>query len=85
MLLKNPEIVLLDEATPAIDSVIEEKIQTAFYKLSKGRTTFMIAHRLGTVVDADQILVIEQGEIIESGTHRDLLVVGGKHFKLWSK
>ncbi|KAF1912132.1 hypothetical protein BDU57DRAFT_560030 [Ampelomyces quisqualis] len=85
VLLKNPKIVLLDEATSAIDSAIEEQIQTAFRKLSKGRTTFVIAHRLSTIVDADQILVIEKGEIIERGTHQELLVVGGKYSELWSK
>lgn len=85
VLLKNPKIVLLDEATSAIDSAIEEQIQTAFRKLSKGRTTFVIAHRLSTIVDADQILVIDKGEIIERGTHQDLLVVGGKYAELWSK
>lgn len=85
VLLKNPKIVLLDEATSAIDSAIEEQIQTAFRKLSKGRTTFVIAHRLSTIVEADQILVIDKGEIIERGTHQELLEVGGKYSELWSK
>ncbi|KAH7381205.1 hypothetical protein DE146DRAFT_279093 [Phaeosphaeria sp. MPI-PUGE-AT-0046c] len=85
VLLKNPKIVLLDEATSAIDSAIEEQIQTAFRKLSKGRTTFVIAHRLSTIVEADQILVIEKGEVIERGTHADLLTIGGKYSELWSK
>jgi len=85
VLLKNPKIVLLDEATSAIDSAIEEQIQTAFRRLSKGRTTFVIAHRLSTIVEADQILVIEKGEIIERGTHHELLAVGGKYNELWSK
>jgi ABC-type transport system involved in Fe-S cluster assembly fused permease/ATPase subunit len=85
VLLKNPKIVLLDEATSAIDSAIEEQIQTAFRKLSKGRTTFVIAHRLSTIVEADQILVIEKGEIIERGTHQELLGVSGKYSELWTK
>ncbi|KAH8723005.1 hypothetical protein GQ44DRAFT_711194 [Phaeosphaeriaceae sp. PMI808] len=85
VLLKNPKIVLLDEATSAIDSAIEEQIQTAFRKLSKGRTTFVIAHRLSTIVDADQILVVEKGEIIERGTHHELLEIGGKYAELWFK
>jgi ABC-type transport system involved in Fe-S cluster assembly fused permease/ATPase subunit len=85
VLLKNPKIVLLDEATSAIDSAIEEQIQTAFRRLSKGRTTFVIAHRLSTIVEADQILVIEKGEIIERGTHHELLDVGGKYNELWTK
>ncbi|KAH4922016.1 hypothetical protein HBI79_182580 [Parastagonospora nodorum] len=85
VLLKNPKIVMLDEATSAIDSATEEQIQTAFRKLSKGRTTFVIAHRLSTIVDADQILVVEKGEIIERGSHQELLGVGGKYSELWTK
>ncbi|KAH9876648.1 hypothetical protein J1614_003780 [Plenodomus biglobosus] len=85
VLLKNPKIVLLDEATSAIDSGIEAQIQDAFRKLSQGRTTFVIAHRLSTVVEADQIVVIEKGQIIERGTHRELLEVGGKYGELWAK
>lgn len=85
VLLKNPKIVLLDEATSAIDSAIEEQIQLAFRRLSKGRTTFVIAHRLSTIVEADQILVIEKGEIIQRGTHHELLELGGKYNELWTK
>lgn len=85
VLLKNPKIVLLDEATSAIDSAIEEQIQAAFRKLSKGRTTFVIAHRLSTIVEADQIIVIEKGEIAQRGTHHELLELGGKYAELWSK
>jgi ABC-type transport system involved in Fe-S cluster assembly fused permease/ATPase subunit len=85
VLLKNPKIVLLDEATSAIDSGIEALIQEAFRKLSKGRTTFVIAHRLSTIVDADQIIVIEKGAILERGTHHELLEKNGKYNELWSK
>jgi ABC-type transport system involved in Fe-S cluster assembly fused permease/ATPase subunit len=86
VLLKNPKIVMLDEATSAIDSSIEALIQQAFRKLSQGRTTFVIAHRLSTIADADQILVVEKGEIIERGRHRDLLgIEGGKYKELWGK
>jgi ABC-type transport system involved in cytochrome bd biosynthesis fused ATPase/permease subunit len=85
VLLKNPKIVLLDEATSAIDSATEEQIQSAFRQLSKGRTTFVIAHRLSTIVKADQIFVVEKGEIIERGTHQDLLLKLGKYSELWSK
>lgn len=85
VLLKNPKIVLLDEATSAIDSGIEAQIQQAFKKLSKGRTTFVIAHRLSTIVDADQIVVIDKGIIIERGNHSDLLEHGGKYAELWAK
>ncbi|KAF1952981.1 ATP-binding cassette-type vacuolar membrane transporter-like protein Hmt1 [Byssothecium circinans] len=85
VLLKDPKIVMLDEATSAIDSAIEAQIQEAFKKLSKGRTTFVIAHRLSTIVDADQILVVDKGSIIERGTHGELLELGGKYCELWTK
>lgn len=85
VLLKNPKIVLLDEATSAIDSGIEAQIQDAFRKLSQGRTTFVIAHRLSTIVEADQILVVEKGQIVERGTHYELLRLGGKYNELWTK
>ena len=86
VLLKNPKIVLLDEATSAIDSAIEAQIQEAFRKLSQGRTTFVIAHRLSTIVEADQIVVIEKGQIIERGSHHELLeIMGGKYSELWTK
>ncbi|KAF9729660.1 hypothetical protein PMIN06_012983 [Paraphaeosphaeria minitans] len=85
VLLKDPKIVMLDEATSAIDSAIEAQIQEAFKKLSKGRTTFVIAHRLSTIVDADCILVVEKGEIIERGTHAELIARAGKYWELWSK
>lgn len=85
VLLKNPKLVMLDEATSAIDSAIEAQIQEAFRKLSRGRTTFVIAHRLSTIVDADCILVVEKGEIIERGTHAELIARGGKYWELWSK
>ncbi|KAF1976945.1 hypothetical protein BU23DRAFT_578409 [Bimuria novae-zelandiae CBS 107.79] len=85
VLLKNPKIVMLDEATSAIDSAIEAQIQEAFRRLSRGRTTFVIAHRLSTIVDADCILVVEKGEIIERGTHAELIARGGKYWELWSK
>ncbi|KZM19282.1 ATPase [Ascochyta rabiei] len=83
--LKNPKIILLDEATSAIDTVIEARIQEIFRILSRDRTTFIIAHRLSTVVNADQIIVIEQGRIIESGSHHELLEVKGKYSELWTK
>jgi ABC-type transport system involved in Fe-S cluster assembly fused permease/ATPase subunit len=85
VLLKNPKIVMLDEATSAVDSSTEAQIQEAFKKLSSGRTTFVVAHRLSTIVDADIILVVDQGEIIERGTHAELLLKGGKYAELWTK
>lgn len=83
--LKNPQIVILDEATSAMDSQTEGKVQEALRELMKGRTTFVVAHRLSTVVDADQIFVIDQGEVIEKGTHETLLKRKGKYFQLWAK
>jgi ABC-type transport system involved in Fe-S cluster assembly fused permease/ATPase subunit len=85
VILKNPKIVLLDEATSAVDSSIEAQIQAAFKKLSTGRTTFVVAHRLSTIMDADLIIVIDHGEIIERGTHEELIRHGKKYFELWTK
>ena len=85
VLLKNPKIVMLDEATSAVDSSTEALIQEAFKRLSSGRTTFVVAHRLSTIVDADQILVVDAGQIIERGRHAELLERGGKYAELWMK
>ncbi|MGI9416298.1 MAG: ABCB family ABC transporter ATP-binding protein/permease [Geminicoccaceae bacterium] len=85
MVLKNPPILILDEATSALDSLTEQQIQTALRDLSAGRTTLMIAHRLSTVVDADQILVIEDGRVIERGHHHDLLARQGSYADMWAR
>ena len=85
VILKRPQIVLLDEATSAIDTVSEAKIQTALRNLTSHRTTFVIAHRLSTVVDAGLVLVIDQGRIVESGTHQQLLQRGRRYKELWAK
>ena len=81
--LKNPSILILDEATSALDSVTEVKIQHAFDELSRGRTTLIIAHRLSTIRSADRILVIENGRIVEQGSHDALLEKNGEYAALW--
>jgi ATP-binding cassette, subfamily B, bacterial MsbA len=81
-LLKDAPILILDEATSALDSESEQAIQSALEHLVKGRTTFIIAHRLSTIESADKILVLEQGRIVESGTHNDLLAAGGSYKQL---
>lgn len=83
-LLQNPEILVLDEATSALDTVSERLVQQALDELSRDRTTLVIAHRLSTVQKADQIAVMEQGRVVELGTHQDLLIKGGVYSKLCS-
>lgn len=85
-LLKNPRITLLDEATAALDTDTEEKIQASFTSLAEGRTMLIIAHRLSTIVNADQILVLSNGTIVEHGTHDELVQKqGGKYASMWRK
>ena len=81
-LLANPQILILDEATSNLDTESEQKIQQAMKELIKDRTTFVIAHRLSTITHADQIVVIEAGQIIESGTHDQLLAQNGAYTKM---
>ena len=83
MFLKNPPILILDEATSALDTVTEAKIQSALRALSEGRTTLTIAHRLSTIRNASRILVIQSGEVAESGTHRELLERDGAYARLY--
>ena len=83
-ILKAPPILVLDEATSALDTHTEQEIQDALDLVSKGRTTLTIAHRLSTVVGADEIIVLKAGEIIERGTHRDLVAAGGLYAEMWS-
>ncbi len=84
-LLKNPPILLLDEATSALDSETEHEIQDALRQASKGRTVLTIAHRLSTVAEADRIVVLEQGSVVEQGTHDDLLARNGRYAQLWQR
>jgi ATP-binding cassette, subfamily B, bacterial len=81
-LLRNPRILVLDEATSALDTETERAVQRAFDELARGRTTVTIAHRLSTVRDADQIVVVDHGRVLESGTHQDLVEVGGRYAAL---
>ena len=83
--MKNPPILILDEATSSLDSVTEEKIQESFDKLSVGRTTLVIAHRLSTIKNADKIVVVGQDGILESGTHQELLAKDGVYAKLYNR
>lgn len=84
-ILRDPRIVLLDEATSMVDAETEAVIQTAFKRLSAGRTTFVVAHRLSTIQHADLILVVQNGQIVERGTHEQLYALNGKYTRLWSK
>ena len=85
VILKDPRIILLDEATSAVDTETESRIQEALQKLTHGRTTFTVAHRLSTISDADIILVIKDGSIVEQGPPQELLKAKGEYFELWSK
>ena len=77
--VRNPKIIILDEATASIDTHTEELIQVALKELSTNRTTIVIAHRLSTILNADKILYLDKGSVLESGTHNDLLKKKGKY------
>jgi ATP-binding cassette subfamily B protein len=83
-LLKNPPILIFDEATSALDSKTEQAIQAELEMAARGRTTLIIAHRLSTVMNADQIVVMDKGSIVERGTHFDLLAQGGVYAQMWA-
>jgi ATP-binding cassette subfamily B protein len=84
-LLKNPPILLLDEATSALDTDTEREIQGALARAGQGRTVITIAHRLSTIAAADQIIVLEKGEVGERGTHAQLLSGQGRYYSLWTR
>ncbi|MBA3863429.1 MAG: metal ABC transporter permease [Erythrobacter sp.] len=84
-LVKNPPILLLDEATSALDSRTEQEILATLKRIAKGRTTIAIAHRLSTIADADRIIVLDHGQLVESGNHADLLAQGGLYADMWAR
>jgi len=84
-ILKSPPILILDEATSALDSMTEREIQLALQQVSRNRTTLVIAHRLTTVVDADEIIVLDHGTIAERGTHDELLSKRGLYASMWNR
>jgi ABC-type transport system involved in Fe-S cluster assembly fused permease/ATPase subunit len=84
-LLKNPPILILDEATSALDSQTERSIQESLAEMGQGRSVVVIAHRLSTIADADQILVMEDGQVVERGTQEELLALGGLYAAMWAR
>src|SRR6184192_1262287 len=84
-ILKAPPILVLDEATSALDSHTEKEIQDALERVSQNRTSLVIAHRLSTIVGADEIIVLDQGRIVERGTHSELLASGGLYASMWNR
>ncbi len=82
-LLKNPPILIFDEATSALDTRTERAIQDELTQIARNRTTLIIAHRLSTIIDADEIVVLDHGRVVEQGSHRELLLLGGRYAQMW--
>ena len=81
-MIRNPEIILLDEATSALDNISEHVVQKAMQELIRGRTTFIVAHRLSTIRDADRIVVMKNGRVAEVGTYQELMERQGEFYQL---
>merc|ERR1712071_388047 len=82
-LVRKPSLMIFDEATSSLDSTTERHIQAAIEVASQDRTSLVVAHRLSTVVRADQIVVLDQGQVLEKGTHQELVELGGRYAELW--
>jgi ATP-binding cassette subfamily B protein len=85
VILKDPKILILDEATSSLDSRTEAQVQAALEDAAQGRTTIVVAHRLSTIAQADQILVLKDGRIVERGRHSELVARGGEYAELWRR
>jgi ATP-binding cassette subfamily B multidrug efflux pump len=85
VLLKNAPILVLDEATSALDSEVEAAIQESLYELMEGKTVIAIAHRLSTIAQMDRLVIMDEGKIVEQGTHDELLASGGLYAELWAR
>ena len=81
--MKKPPILIFDEATSSLDSATEQAIQQTLHEVAGRYTTLMIAHRLSTIVDADRILVMDGGKVVEQGTHAELLALRGQYQRMW--